>query len=78
MQAQIKKTMEDAFWNGVLEGIGRDPPDYKRIIGLLEEMKAEINSLVPDAWKQELNESLDVDIFSQVILSFSCHYCDKQ
>ncbi|MCO5561488.1 hypothetical protein L7F22_015109 [Adiantum nelumboides] len=74
IQAQIKKTMEDAFWNGVLEGLGRDPPDYKRIVGLMEELKMELNSLVPDNWKQELNECLDVEIFTQVLESGSFDY----
>lgn len=74
IQAQVKKTMEDAFWNGVSEGINRDPPDYKWIIGLFKEMKEELNSLVPDAWKHELDESLDVEIFSQVLHSGSYDY----
>lgn len=74
IQAQIKKTMEDAFWNGVLEGLGRDPPDYKRIVGLMEELKTELNSLAPDNWKQELNECLDVEIFTQVLESGSFDY----
>jgi hypothetical protein len=62
--------MEDAFWDGVLEGLNRDPPDYKRIVGLLEEVKLELESLVPDAWKQELHECMDVEIFAQV-----CTWC---
>ncbi|KAI5083278.1 hypothetical protein GOP47_0003021 [Adiantum capillus-veneris] len=74
IQAQIKKTMEDAFWNGVLEGLGRDPPDYKRIVGLMEELKMELSGLVPDNWKQELNECLDVEIFTQVLESGSFDY----
>jgi hypothetical protein len=60
--------MEDAFWDGVLEGLNRDPPDYKRIVGLLEEVKLELESLVPDAWKQELGECMDVEIFGQVCM----------
>ena len=58
--------MEDAFWDGVLEGLNRDPPDYKRIVSLVEEIKVELENLVPDAWKRELYECMDVEIFSQV------------
>ena len=72
LQAQIKKTMEDAFWDGVLEGLEREPPDNKRIINLLEEMKSELENLVPETWKEELHECMDVDIFSQVMHFLRC------
>ncbi|KAH7427693.1 hypothetical protein KP509_10G055500 [Ceratopteris richardii] len=74
LQAQVKQIMEDAFWDGVVEGLEKDPPDYKRIVGLMEELKGELVSIAPDAWKQELNESLDVEIFSQVVSSGNYDY----
>ena len=64
--------MEDAFWDGVLEGLEREPPDNKRIINLLEEMKSELENLVPETWKEELHECMDVDIFSQVMHFLRC------
>jgi hypothetical protein len=60
--------MEDAFWNGILEELDReeDAPDYKRVVGLLSEMRSELEKLVPEAWREELHECMDVEIFSQV------------
>ncbi|KAH7432918.1 hypothetical protein KP509_07G046100 [Ceratopteris richardii] len=74
MHAHIRRIMEDAFWDGVLEGLEKVPPDYKRIIGLMQELKQELTNLVPDGWKQELNESLDEQIFLQVLESSSQDY----
>lgn len=74
IQGQIKRTVEDAFWDGVLEGVSKDPPDYRWVIGLLKDMRTDLDGLVPENWKQELKESLDIEIFSQVLESGSCDY----
>jgi hypothetical protein len=62
--------MEDAFWNSILEELDRDDdaPDYRRVVGLLAEMRSELEKLVPEAWREELHECMDVEIFSQVNL----------
>ncbi|GLJ29643.1 hypothetical protein SUGI_0584480 [Cryptomeria japonica] len=69
IQAQIKSTMEKAFWDGVVEGLARNPPDYTRVVGLVKEVRDELDALVPQSWKQELHESIDVELFSQVMES---------
>uniref|UniRef100_A0A0C9RPB9 TSA: Wollemia nobilis Ref_Wollemi_Transcript_5787_2169 transcribed RNA sequence n=1 Tax=Wollemia nobilis TaxID=56998 RepID=A0A0C9RPB9_9CONI len=69
IQAQIKTTMEKAFWDGVVEGLARNPPDYTRVVGLVKEVRDELDALVPQSWKQELHESIDVELFSQILES---------
>ncbi|KAH9300312.1 hypothetical protein KI387_011895, partial [Taxus chinensis] len=69
IQDQIKSTMEKAFWDGVVEGLARNPPDYTRVVGLVKEVRDELDALVPQSWKQELHESIDVELFSQIMES---------
>lgn len=61
--------MEDAFWNLVMEGLAKDPPHYERVIELLKEVKTELENIAPGSWKQEIHECLDVQLFSQVIIT---------
>eukprot|EP01018_Ginkgo_biloba_P031550 Gb_16958 [translate_table: standard] len=69
IKAQIKSTMEKAFWDGVVESLTRNPPDYSWIIGLVKEVRDELDVLIPESWKQELNESIDLELFSQLLES---------
>eukprot|EP00249_Psilotum_nudum_P022113 c28380_g1_i1 orf=183-3803(+) len=74
IQAQIKATMENAFWNGIMDGLVKEPPEYGRIVGLLKEVRDELVTLAPESWKQELHDSLDLEIFSQLLSSGSHDY----
>ncbi|KAF3788242.1 T-complex protein [Nymphaea thermarum] len=69
IQAQIKSTMERAFWDGVVEELEKDPPDYSRVVQLVKELRDELDALVPQSWKQELHESIDIDLFAQILES---------
>ncbi|CAN6453507.1 unnamed protein product [Victoria cruziana] len=69
IQAQIKSTMERAFWDGVVEALEKDPPDYSRVVQLVKEVRDELGALVPRSWKQELHESIDIDLFAQILES---------
>eukprot|EP01018_Ginkgo_biloba_P001447 Gb_12075 [translate_table: standard] len=69
IQAQIKSTMEKAFWDGVVEALARNPPDYAQVIGLVKEVRDELDALVPQSWKQELRESIDLELFTQILES---------
>ncbi|XP_031501387.1 uncharacterized protein LOC116265014 isoform X2 [Nymphaea colorata] len=69
LKAQIKSTMERAFWDGVVEELEKDPPDYSRVVQLVKELRDELDALVPQSWKQELHESIDIDLFAQILES---------
>lgn len=71
IKAQVKSTMEKAFWNGVEETLAQDHPDYSWVVGLVKEVRDELLSLIPESWKQELLESIDVELLSQILESGS-------
>ena len=48
-----------------------DRPDYSWVVGLMKEVRDELLSLIPESWKQELLESIDVELFSQILESGS-------
>lgn len=58
--------MEKAFWDEVMQSMKEDSPDYGRIIGLVKEVRDELSEMAPLSWKQEIHESIDIDILSQV------------
>ncbi|CAM6123425.1 unnamed protein product [Calypogeia fissa] len=69
LQAQIRSTMEAAFWDGIVEGLVQSPPKYQRVVTLVGEIKEELQTIVPDKWKQDLQERMDLDILAQVLES---------
>ncbi|KAM2027904.1 hypothetical protein ACFX1T_020133 [Malus domestica] len=69
VQSKIRQTMEKAFWDGVIESVKEDEPNYDRIIQLMMEMRDEICEMAPQSWKQEIFDAIDVDILSQVLKS---------
>lgn len=71
IKAQVKSTMEKAFWNGVEESLAQDHPDYNWVVGLVKEVRDELLSLIPESWKQELLDSIDVELLSQILESGS-------
>ncbi|CAL9184516.1 uncharacterized protein LOC103978482 [Musa acuminata AAA Group] len=73
---QVKETMEKAFWDGILDSLKEDRPDYSRILGLVKEVRDELCELAPQSWKQDILNSIDLDILSQVLESGShdIHY----
>lgn len=58
--------MERAFWDGILDSLKKDVPDYSRLLGLVKEVRDELCDLAPQRWKQDILNSIDVDILSQV------------
>ncbi|KAL3687836.1 hypothetical protein R1sor_014145 [Riccia sorocarpa] len=71
LQAQIRETMEAAFWDGVIHDLLQYPPDYARVISLVGEIRTEFENIVPDNWKQDLFESMDLELLSQILESGS-------
>jgi hypothetical protein len=71
MQAQVRATMENAFWDSIAEDLMKVPTGYKRIVSLVGEVRDELEVLVPEEWKIELHESMDLELFSQILESGS-------
>lgn len=58
--------MERAFWDGILDSLKKDIPDYNRLLSLVKEVRDELCDLAPQSWKQDILNSIDLDILSQV------------
>ncbi|EOA40615.1 hypothetical protein CARUB_v100082240mg, partial [Capsella rubella] len=69
IQRKIKETMERAFWDNVMESIKLEEPDYSCISNLMKEVSDELCQMVPDSWKVEITETIDLDILSQLLNS---------
>jgi hypothetical protein len=69
VQKQLGVAMERAFWDSVKEGLARNPPDWARVVGLVKEVRGELEGLVPNKWKEELAEKMDTELLQQVRFS---------
>ncbi|KAJ4824148.1 hypothetical protein Tsubulata_033615 [Turnera subulata] len=69
IKEKIKQSMEVAFWDGVIESLSQDVPNYSRVLQLVREARDEISEIAPLSWKQEIAEAIDLDILSQVLNS---------
>ncbi|CAK9151134.1 unnamed protein product [Ilex paraguariensis] len=67
IKARVRETMEQAFWDGVIESMKQDEPNYGRVVELLREVRDEICEMAPQSWKKEIIEAIDLDILSQVL-----------
>lgn len=71
MQAQVRFAMENAFWDNIASGLAQEPTDYKRVVDLVGEVRKELEELVPANWKDELRESMDLELITQILDSGS-------
>ncbi|XP_010460065.1 PREDICTED: uncharacterized protein LOC104741004 isoform X2 [Camelina sativa] len=69
LKKKIKETMERAFWDNVMESLKLEDPDYSCISNLMKEVSDELCQMVPDSWKVEIPETIDLDILSQLLNS---------
>ncbi|KAI5661559.1 hypothetical protein M9H77_20882 [Catharanthus roseus] len=69
IKVKVKETMKKAFWDAILESVEHNKPNYIQICGLVREVRDEICAMAPESWKQEIFESIDLDILSQVLHS---------
>lgn len=58
--------MEKAFWDGVMDSMKDNDSDFSWILKLVREVRDELCDISPQTWKQEISESIDIDILSQV------------
>ncbi|GAV61186.1 Tcp11 domain-containing protein [Cephalotus follicularis] len=68
---KMRKTMEKAFWDGIMESMKQNEPDYDRIVQLMKEVRDEICEMAPQSWKEGIIEAIDPEILSQVLKSGS-------
>ncbi|XP_024356500.1 uncharacterized protein [Physcomitrium patens] len=70
-QAQVRTTMENAFWDGITADLAQKPTDYKRFVSLIGEAREELEALVPEGWRDELRECMDLELIAQILESGS-------
>ncbi|TYI99734.1 hypothetical protein E1A91_A13G037800v1 [Gossypium mustelinum] len=69
IKAKIRETMEKAFWDGIMESMSQDKPNYDRVIELVKEVRDEICEMAPKSWREEIINAIDLEILSQVLKS---------
>ncbi|WCJ18348.1 T-complex protein 11 [Euphorbia peplus] len=69
IKVKIRETMEEAFWDTILESIKQAEPSYDRVVDLVREVRDGITEMAPKSWKKEIAEAIDLDILSQVLKS---------
>ncbi|KAK6121334.1 hypothetical protein DH2020_044906 [Rehmannia glutinosa] len=65
----IKETMEKAFWDGIVESVKQDKPNYSRVVELMREVRDGICAMAPQSWRREITEAIDLEILTQVLHS---------
>lgn len=65
-QVKIKEAMEKAFWDGVIESVRKEEPNYTRVVELMREVRDEICAMAPPTWRLEILEAIDLEILTQV------------
>lgn len=69
LMANIKETMEKAFWDNIIESVSQEEPNYSRVVELMREVRDEICAMAPHTWRQEIIEVIDLGILTQVLSS---------
>ncbi|XP_019089834.1 PREDICTED: uncharacterized protein LOC104719650 isoform X2 [Camelina sativa] len=69
IQVRVKETMEKAFWDGVMESMKQSQPDFSWVIKLMNEVRDELSEISPKDWRQEIVQTIDTDVLSQLLAS---------
>uniref|UniRef100_A0A1J3K9W5 T-complex protein 11-like protein 1 n=1 Tax=Noccaea caerulescens TaxID=107243 RepID=A0A1J3K9W5_NOCCA len=69
LQVKVKETMEKAFWDGVMESMKQSQPDFSWVIKLMNEVRDELCEISPKEWKQEIVQTINTDVLSQLLAS---------
>nr|CAB3450048.1 unnamed protein product [Digitaria exilis] len=70
-KAKVKETMEKAFWDVVADSMRGDTPDYSYLINLVKEVREALQELAPKGWEQEINDTINLEILTQLLESGS-------
>ncbi|WKA10693.1 hypothetical protein VitviT2T_028253 [Vitis vinifera] len=60
--------MEKAFWDGLMESMKEDEPNYDRVVELMLEVRDKICNVAPRSWKPEIVEASKRDIWAIITL----------
>ena len=65
----INKNIHLAFWNSIREKLDNDPPDFKVVVPLLEDVRILLISCVPNKKKihEDINEYIDVPFITHMV-----------
>ncbi|XP_012480300.1 uncharacterized protein LOC105795287 isoform X1 [Gossypium raimondii] len=79
INAKMREIMEKAFWDGIMESMRQDEPDFDRVIELVREVRDEICELAPQSWREEITDAIDLEILAQVLKSgnLDIHYLGR-
>ncbi|EFH48692.1 T-complex protein 11 [Arabidopsis lyrata subsp. lyrata] len=69
LQVRVKETMEKAFWDGVMESMKQSQPDFSWVLKLMKEVRDELCEISPKDWRQEIVQTIDTDVLSQLLAS---------
>lgn len=68
-EREVKKVVQQAFWDSIRSGIESDPPKFEHAFILLKEIKDILLSLLPKnrvtSIHKRIEESMDLDLFRQ-------------
>ncbi|TYJ44269.1 hypothetical protein E1A91_A03G212000v1 [Gossypium mustelinum] len=79
IKSKMREIMEKAFWDGIMESMRQDEPDFDRVIELVREVRDEICELAPRSWREEITDAIDLEILAQVLKSgnLDIHYLGR-
>ena len=68
-KAQVRETMEKAFWDVVVDSMKGDTPDYSYLVNLVKEVRDALHQMASKGWKEEITNNINLEILSQVLES---------
>ncbi|KAF7084128.1 hypothetical protein CFC21_087810 [Triticum aestivum] len=68
-KAQVRETMEKAFWDVVVDSMKGDTPDYSYLVNLVKEVRDALQQMASKGWKEEIANNINIEILSQVLES---------
>ncbi|KAJ4756584.1 T-complex protein 11 [Rhynchospora pubera] len=67
IKTKLREAMEKAFWDNVMDSLKGDKLNYSQVLDLVKEVRDELSDLAPRSLRQEILDSIDLDILSQVL-----------
>ncbi|GAV07898.1 hypothetical protein RvY_17678 [Ramazzottius varieornatus] len=82
LEAHVKGTIEQAFWDVLQSSLSKEPPDYTHALILLEEVKETLISFLPDGprgkqFKESIRDNLDVKHVQQQVANDAFDFREK-
>ncbi|GAB2271898.1 hypothetical protein Dimus_006727 [Dionaea muscipula] len=67
LKEKVKETMEKAFWDGIMNSVNGQQPDFSWVLKLITEVRDELCEMSPSNWRQDIVDAIDLDIVTQVL-----------